>query len=382
VPTRKRRSDSTHTNDLNELERLQFDAIRGTGANPDDWLPEKQIAWKRAVVERFIAQQSPEGRDSLRDLPDQLSKRMLRASEQAFSRYERLDRFAELLDARQAIEESFSAMRHRLLMPPKVPYFLGTLDLRNIEAKTRILRLPNDPILRELILFDAGIFSFLSAISQAFCFLLGGDPFDSDRFLASFETASSDAQISALHAGHRSITICARALQQYEQGGWFSAPLDHPVGKDFHSVMEFLLYGPMLRFVFAHEYVHLAGHLHPSGQEITPHEKEHNADLIGLSLMCESSGRVRIPLYLSMWPVWVLFAGIRALLLARSTDPEQPSESHPSCTQRMAFLDKGIVLRAQQDANRSESLAKAQKCNRLAYEWTSAMFDHARELRK
>lgn len=74
--------------------------------------------------------------------------------------------------------------------------------------------------------------------------------------------------------------------------GWLSTKPHPGLSDDFHRVHEYLSYGPMIQFVFAHEFAHLAGHLHPGADHSPPHEKELEADAIALNLPSESMSRL------------------------------------------------------------------------------------------
>lgn len=367
--------------DLNELEQLQVASISSAGGDPANWFAPNQIVRARRLFEQLVAAQSPDVRPALAENTQGVLERMSNAAERAFSRFERLDRFAELLSAQQAVEEAFARLRRKgALWQPRVPYLIGTLDLRSLRARTRLIAFPDDPFLRELIIFDAGFFSLLSMVSQAICYLLGGEEFNCQQFLNCFVERTSLAE--GLHSNDRAVRLCADALDAFDRGDWVSPAFDPSRSHDFLVTQEAFLFNPMLRFVFAHEFAHLSGDLHGGESQRTQHNREHVADTMAFSLMIDSSHHKEIPWAFTMWPIWVLFASFRALTAGMSYNSERPTASHPTSEQRLAYLEKVLVEAAQGDQRVESMLPLALKYNRLAYEWTLALFDQALALRR
>ncbi|HEY4640583.1 MAG TPA: hypothetical protein VII75_04510 [Thermoanaerobaculia bacterium] len=367
---------------LNFLEERHAETIRQAGGDPEDWLPERQIARFRGALANWIGAQPPELRVRYADQPRQLAARMESAAQQAFSRYEQLPRFWELLQAKEQVERSYDEVRRRLQRPPKVPYFVGTMNRGTPQAVTETVVLEDDPLCREVVLFECGLFAYFSSVSQALCQLLGGTPFDLDTWFNSFNAPERDRVIARLHREHPSVLVCANALDTFVNEGWLSTPPRLELSDDFHRVHELFTYGPMIQFVFAHEFGHLSGHLHPGAEDIVIHELEHESDVIALNVLSESM--LKLPMMtvaFSMWPAWVALAALRALSVKKSTDREPSNDSHPSYKRRAAHLLRALRLGAQQEPRYVKVMTEARALGKLAFHWTSAMFDLAHEIR-
>lgn len=367
---------------LNRLEQRHVEMIRAAGDDPSDWLPERQIERFRAFLASFIAAQPPEIRMRYAAEPDRLASRMAVAAEQAFSRYEQLPRFSELLHAREEVEKSYEAVRRRLDLPPKPPYLVGTINRGLPYASAEIVVIENDSICRELILLEGGLFAYFSGVSQALCHLLGGSPFSAEAWLDAFLTRKLDSVIGRLHPNHPSVQICAAALDTFTKKQWLSTPPDLTPSHEFHRIHE-LTYGAMVQFVFAHEFAHLGGHLHPGASDIPVHEKEYESDVVALNILSESMRRtVRFPAAFSMWPAWIVLSSMRALSVTRSTDEEPAGDSHPTFAQRATQLMKALGNGAEAKPQHESVMAEAGIYADLAYSWTSALFDFAHEARR